>query len=154
MTGYIKYFEKGGKNTSFMVTNEDVLDKYNKIWDKIKNKLGIQFHSKPVYDRKYIKAKVRKFDGGIKTNFLGDKVPKENIHYTCIAYITIDSVMKIEKQNYPKVYLEEYKYKIEKIKMSKFMEAELKSESESVLESELESDSELKAKLESDSDSE
>ena len=56
MTGYIKYFEKGGKNTSFMVTNEDVLDKYNKIWDKIKNKFGIQFHSKPVYDRKYIKA--------------------------------------------------------------------------------------------------
>ena len=79
---------------------------------------------------------------------------KENKHYTCIAYITIDSVMIIKKKNYPQVYLEEYKYKIEKIKMSKFMEAGLKSESESVLESELESDSELKAKLESDSDSE
>ena len=39
-----------------MVTNQGVLDKYNKIWDKIKNKFGIQFHSKPVYDRKYIKA--------------------------------------------------------------------------------------------------
>ena len=48
----------------------------------------------------YIKAKVREFDGVIKTNFLGGKVPKENMHYTCIAYITIDSVMRKEKKNY------------------------------------------------------
>ena len=91
---------------------------------------------------------------GLKQTFLVIKCQKKTYTNTCIAYITIDSVMKIRKKNYPKVYLEEYKYKIEKIKMSKFMEAELKSESESVLESELESDSELKAKLEYDSDSE
>ena len=35
----------------------------------------------PVYDEKYIKAKVREFNGMIKTNFLGDKVPKETMHY-------------------------------------------------------------------------
>ena len=57
MTGYIKYFEKGGKNMSFMVKDEDVLDKYNKIWDKIKNKLNIKFHSMPVYVETYIKLK-------------------------------------------------------------------------------------------------
>ena len=50
MSGYIKYFENGGKNMSFMVKDDDVLDKYNKIWDKIKNKLNIKFHSIPVYD--------------------------------------------------------------------------------------------------------
>ena len=50
MTGYIKYFENGGKNMSFMVKDDNVLDKYNKIWDKIKNKLNIKFHSIPVYD--------------------------------------------------------------------------------------------------------
>ena len=55
----------------------------------------------------------------IKTNFLGDEVPKENKHYTCIACITIDSVKGIKKKKYPQVYLEEYKYKIKKIKMSK-----------------------------------
>ena len=36
MSGYIKYFENGGKNMSFMVKDDNVLDKYNKIWDKIK----------------------------------------------------------------------------------------------------------------------
>ena len=47
----------------------------------------------------------------IKTNFLGDKIPKENIHYACIGFITIDSVTKMEKKNYLQVYLEECKYK-------------------------------------------
>ena len=86
------------KSMSFMVKDDNVLDKYNKIWDKIKEKVNIKFHSMPLYDKTYIKAKVREFDGKIKTNFLGDEAPKENMHYTCIAYITIDSVMKMDKK--------------------------------------------------------
>ena len=50
----------------------------------------------PVYDKKYIKAKVREFNGLIKTNFLGDEVPKEGVHHTCIVCITIDFVMRME----------------------------------------------------------
>ena len=138
MTGYIKYFENGGKNMSFVIKDDDVLDKYNEIWDKIKETLSIKFHSMPVYDEKYIKAKVREFNGVIKTNFLGDEIPKESMHYTCIACITIDSVMRMEKKNYPQVYLEECKYRTKKTKMTKFIEAELKSESELELESDIE----------------
>ena len=125
MGGYIKYFENGDKNMSFIVKNDDVLDKYNEIWDRIKDTLGIEFHSMPVYDEKYIKAKVSEFNGVIKTNFLGDEIPKESMHYACIACITIDSVMRIEKKNYPQVYLEECEYKIKKPKMSKFIDTEL-----------------------------
>ena len=61
------------------------------------------------------------------------------MHYTCIACITIDSVMRMEKKNYLQVYLEECKYRMKKTKMTKFIGAELKWESES----ELESDTEL-----------
>ena len=43
-------------------------------------------------------AKSKEFDGKIKTNVLGNNVPKENMHYTCIACITIDSVMKERKK--------------------------------------------------------
>ena len=85
----------------------------------------------PVYDETYIKAKVREFNGAIKTNFLGDEVPKGNMHYTCIACITIDSVMRMEKKNYTQVYLEECKYRIKKIQITRFINAELKPESES-----------------------
>ena len=42
-----------------MVKDDNVLDKYNKIWDKIKEKANPKFHSIPVYDETYIKAKVR-----------------------------------------------------------------------------------------------
>ena len=59
----------------------------------------------PVYDEKYINAKVREFNGVIKTNLLGDEIPKENVHYACIACITIDSVMRMEKK-YSQVYLQ------------------------------------------------
>ena len=64
----------------------------------------------------------------IKTNFLGNEVPKENVHYTCVACITIDSAMKIQKNNYQQVYLEECKYRIKKIKMSKFINTNFESE--------------------------
>ena len=148
MNAYINYFENGGKNMSFIIKHDDVLDKYNEIWDKIKGKLNIKFHSMPVYDGKYLKAKVREFNGLIKTNFFDDKIPKENMHYTCIACITIDSVMRMEKKNYPQVYLEECKYRMKKTKMTKFIEAELESESE------LESDIELELKSELESDTE
>ena len=79
----------------------------------------------PVYDKKYIKAKVKEFNGVVNTKFWDDKVPKESEHCTCIANINIDSVMKIEKKNFPQVYLEECKYKIKKKKMSRFIDAEL-----------------------------
>ena len=122
---------------SFAIKDDMCLNKYNEIWDKMKNTLNIKFHSMLVYDEKYIKAKVREVNGVIKTNFLSDEVPKENEHYTCIACITIDSVMRMEKKNYPQVYLEECKYRMKKTKMTKFIEAELESESESELESDI-----------------
>ena len=74
----------------------------------------------------------------IKTKFLGNGVPKENMHYTCIAYVTIDSIMRMDKKYFPQVYLEECKYKIKKIQMSRFINAELKSDSDS--DSDLESE--------------
>ena len=104
---YYLIFENGEKNMSFVIKDDNVLDKYDEIWDRIKETLSIKFHSTPIYDEKYIKARVREFNGVIKINFLSDEVPKENEHYTCIGCITIDSVMRMEKKNYPQVYLEE-----------------------------------------------
>ena len=138
-----------------MIKDDEMWEKYENIWDLIKNKLGIKFQSEPIYEQKYLKAKVREFDGVIKTNILGNDMPKENIHYTCIACITIDSVMWIDKKNHLQVCLEECKYKIKKIQVSRFINTELKSDSDSSdLEVESKSDNELMAKLKSDYDSE
>ena len=145
MSGYIKYFENGGKNMSFLIKDDEVWDKYDKIWDVIKDKLGIKFHSEPVYEYKYLKTKVREYDGVINTNFLGNNIPKENMHYTCIACIIIDSVMKMDKKYFPQVYSKEWNYKIQKIQMSRFITAELDSD--------LDSDSHHDSEDDSDTDS-
>ena len=140
MDGYIKYFENGGKNIPFMIKDDKVWDTYDKIWNVIKDKLGIKVHSehehKHKFKYKYLRVKVREFEGMKKTNFLGNGVPKENMRYTCIACITIDSVMRMDKKYFPQVYLEECKYKIKKIQMPRFINAELKSDSDSDSEAE------------------
>ena len=39
MSGWIKYFENGGKNMSFKIEDDEVYIKYNSIWNKIKELL-------------------------------------------------------------------------------------------------------------------
>ena len=67
-------------------------------------------------------------------------MPKENMHYACIAWVSIGFVMRMDKKNHPQVYLEECKYRIKKIQMSRFINAELESDSDSDLDSDLNSD--------------
>ena len=71
ISGYINYFENGSKNMSFLIKDDEVWEKYGNIWHVIKNKLSIKFHSEPIYEQKYLKAKVSEFDGVIKTNLFG-----------------------------------------------------------------------------------
>ena len=139
MNGYIKYFENGEKKMLFLIKNSEVWEKYEDIWDVIKNKLNIKFHSQPIYENKYLKAKVRECNGNIKKKFLGNNVPEENTYYTCIACITLDSVLKLSKKNYPQVYLEECKYKVKKVHTPRFINTELELDSESDVEADLDS---------------
>ena len=76
-------------------------------------------------------------------------MPKENMHYSCIACITIDSVINFNKKNHPQVYLEECKYRIKKTQMPKFIKNKLKSDSDSHLEI---IEVKINNQLESDSD--
>ena len=115
MSGWIKHFENGGKKMSFKIEDDSFYFKYNEIWNKIKELLGgIKFHSEPIYDDSYIKTKVKAFSEVIKTLFDENKIPKERIEYVCIPCISIDSVLKVNKKNYPQVYLGQCKYKVKK----------------------------------------
>ena len=76
--------------------------------------LNIKFHGMSAYDEKYIKVKAKEFNGAVNTAFSNDIVPKEDLHHIFIACISIDSVRKMEKRNYPQVYLEECKYRMKR----------------------------------------
>ena len=130
MSGYIKYFENGGKSMPFKIEDEKVYVKYNQIWNKIRELLGVKFYAEPIYDDSYIKTKVKTFSNIVKTLFSGDEMPKERVEYSCLSCISIDSVLKVDKKNFPQVYLEQCKYKIMKREPKNFIDYEIDLDSD------------------------
>ena len=61
MNGYIKYFDYGGKNMSFVTDDEKVYKKYDEIWNVVKGLLKLKFAASPIRDDKYILAKLKIF---------------------------------------------------------------------------------------------
>ena len=59
MNGYIKYFDNGGKNMTFVTNNEKVYDNYNEIWEVIRKLLKVKSTVNPVRDDKYLVAKLK-----------------------------------------------------------------------------------------------
>ena len=126
MDGYIKYFNNGGKNMSFVTDDEKIYDKYNKIWEVIRKLLKVNFTVGPVRDDKYLTAKLKIFNKVNKTKFTGNFIPLERQRYNCIPAINIDSVLKTDnKRAYPQAYLEQYKYKRRKEKVVNFIDDEI-----------------------------
>ena len=76
MIGYVKNFDSN-KTMSFKVSDNKLLKKYNKIWEKVGNLLNIESDSEPVYGDvdKYIKTKIKMYGAIVNTNFKGKKVP-------------------------------------------------------------------------------
>ena len=120
MSGYIKYFDAGGKNMSFFMDDKEVYKKYNEIWEVVRKLLKLKFFIGPVRDDKYITAKLKIFKNINMTTFANNTIPEENTYYTCIPAIDIDSVLKIDKKSFPQAYLEPCKYKLKKRKCSRY----------------------------------
>ena len=126
MDGYIKYFNDGGKNMSFVTDDEKIYKKYNEIWEVVRNLLKRDFTVNPVRDDIYLVAKLKIFDRINRTTFNNNNyIPMERNHYICIPVIYIDSVLKIDKRAYPKAYLEQCKYKLKKRKIVNYIDDEI-----------------------------
>ena len=104
MIGYVKYFDDN-KVMSFKVTDKKLLNKYNKIWEKVEELLNVKFESKPIYgeDDKYIKAKIKSYQDKVNTNFQGKTTPKEKSSYKCLSIITLESIIKVYKKYHPEM---------------------------------------------------
>ena len=125
MNGYIKYFDDGGKNMSFVTDDEKVYEKYDEIRNVVKSLLELKFAASPIRNDKYILAKLKLFKKKNLRAFNNNIVPIEKSHYICIPAIYIDSVLKIDKKAYPQAYLEECKYKLKKRKLVSFIDSEI-----------------------------
>ena len=126
MDGYIKYFDDGGKSMTFVTDDEKIYEKYNEIWEVIRNLLKVDFTVDPVQDDIYLVAKLKTFNKINRTTFNHNNyIPIERNHYICIPAIDIDSVLKIDKRVYPQAYLEQCKYKLKKRKHVNFIDDEI-----------------------------
>ena len=110
---------------SFKIKDEDVYIKYNQMCNTIKDLLNVRLHNEPIYDDKYTKTKVKAFNEMINTWFTEDKIPTQKVHYVCIAEICIDSVLRVDRKNYPQVYLEQCKCKMKKRELVSIIDDEV-----------------------------
>ena len=96
------------KYMSFFIKQDEFLEKYTKILDKVSNCMKKRFDCEPVYNGKYLKTKIKHYESKVCKNFDDDRIPKEGFHFICLSLILIDSVLKAGKSYYYQVFFEEY----------------------------------------------
>ena len=76
-----------------LIKDDDLLEKYNTISDKLTADIKKQFDSEPVYNTNYLKTKI-KYHGKEVTDFYNKKNPELGSNHTFLAVITLDSALK------------------------------------------------------------
>ena len=100
MSAYRTDFDET-KYMSFLIKDDELLETYNEIWEKVKNSIKKEFDSKPVYNERYLKVKIKSYNGKINTNFHNNKIPTEASQFICLSVILIDSAFRAGKNYYP-----------------------------------------------------
>ena len=116
-TGYLNTLEDGTRKMSFLTDNNEFLERYIKIWEKISDLINKKFDSDPVYNNKYINTKIRSYNNNIMKNFRNidnknNKLPEKKNPYRCMSLISLDSIIKINKKYSPQALLQECVYKL------------------------------------------
>ena len=119
LTGYAKHFDANNTYINFLVTDKELLKKYNKIWDKIKSLFKKEFDKKPLYNNRYITAKEDVYNGTeFKYKVLRDNKhcnyisiePKNDSRYAYLSIILLDSVLIKSNKHYPQIFLKKWLY--------------------------------------------
>ena len=109
MSTYVKAQDGKTKWVYFLTEDDDLLENYDTIWDKVSADLKKEIDSKPVKNEKFIKTKIKSY-GDEVTSFYNKEIPKVISNHTCLAVTGLDSALK-EDENYdPQDFLKECKY--------------------------------------------
>ena len=128
ISGYVKTFkiEEGNNELmSFHINDEKLLEKYKAILTKIEDLKNIKLHTLQVYDDRYIKTKLKRFNDKVYTNFLGLNVPEDDIEFESFTVISIDSFLVEGKKYYLQVYLDNFVYKIVEKQITYYLDENL-----------------------------
>ena len=101
-SAYVKRYDGQTKWMCFLNRDDDLLEKYNTIWDNVSADIKKEFDSEPVYNKNYLKS-----HGEEVTNFYDKKIPKLGSNHTCLSVISLDCDLKKDDSYYPQVFLKE-----------------------------------------------
>ena len=99
---YVKSYDGQTKWMYVLIEDDDLLEKYNTIWDKVSADIIKEFDSEPVYNKNYVKTK--KSHGDEVTDFYDQKIPRLDSNYTWVAVISLDSALKKNDHYYPQLF--------------------------------------------------
>ena len=71
----------------FLIKNDDLLEKYNTIWNKVSADIKQEFYGKPVHNKKILKTKI-KSRGDEVADICNKEIAKVNSFHTCLAVIS------------------------------------------------------------------
>ena len=71
-------------NMSFLIKDDELLEKYNEIWEKVKNIIKKKIDTELLYNEKYLKTKIKSYNGKTNPNFHNNKIPKEGSQFICL----------------------------------------------------------------------
>ena len=96
-SAYVNRYDGQIKWMHFLIENDDLLGKYNTIWDKVSNDTKKEFDSQPVYTKECLKTKI-KSNANEATDFYNTTIPKADSNHTCLAalaWILLPKKMKL-----------------------------------------------------------
>ena len=106
---YVKSYDIQTKWMDFLVEYDDVLEKYNAIWNKASADIKNEFDRDPVYNKEFLKTKIKSHSDKV-TDIYDKKSPKVESNYTCLVVIRLDFTLKKDNNYYLLVFLKECKY--------------------------------------------
>ena len=106
ISAYVKGYDGQTKWMYFLIEDDDLLEKYKTIWDKVSADIKKEFDSEPVFNKNYLKTKAISH-GDEVTDFYDKKIPKLDSNRVRLAVISLDSALKIDDNYYPQVLLKE-----------------------------------------------
>ena len=106
---YVKSYDGQTEWVYFLIKDDDLLEEYNTIWVKVSADIGKGFDNQPVYNKEYLKTKIKSHDDKI-TDFFDKEISKVDSIYTCLTVISLDFVLKNDESYYSQVFLKGFKY--------------------------------------------
>ena len=100
ISSYVKSRDGQTKWMYCLIKDDELLEKYNTIWDKVSADLKKEFDSEPLYNKEFLKTKI-KSHGNEVTDFYDKVIPQIDSNHTCLAVISFDSALKKDVNYYP-----------------------------------------------------